>query len=98
MAVIDAAYSLTGDVSLIEGNYVQTWNSKIAVTDVDISYVQVTFLAVLIDNRSTLLKEHRTRNGFTLPIVCHCNGTQVTGCMKDLFSLGDCPVSPKSGT
>ncbi|KAL2276837.1 hypothetical protein FJTKL_00406 [Diaporthe vaccinii] len=39
VAVIDAAYSLTGDVSLIEGNYVQTWNSKIAVTDVDISYV-----------------------------------------------------------
>lgn len=39
MAVIDAAYSITGDVSLIEGNYVQTWDSKIAVTDVDVSYV-----------------------------------------------------------
>lgn len=39
VAVIDAAYSLTGDVSLIEGNYVQTRESEIAVTDVDISYV-----------------------------------------------------------
>lgn len=39
VAVIDAAYNITGDVSLIEANYVQTWNSITPVTDVDISYV-----------------------------------------------------------
>ncbi|KAJ0103844.1 hypothetical protein J7T55_002176 [Diaporthe amygdali] len=69
VAVIDAAYSLTGDVSLIEANYVQTWTSQVAVVDVDISYV----------------------NGFTLPIICSCDGKVVTGCIKDLFALGDCP-------
>lgn len=44
-----------------------------------------------------LLKERLIRNGFTLPVVCYCNGSQVTGCMKDLFTLGDCPVSPTPG-
>lgn len=39
VAVIDAAYPLTCDVSLIEANYVQTNYSKVAVADVDISYV-----------------------------------------------------------
>lgn len=39
VAVIDAAYSITGDVSLIEANYVQNWNFSTPVTDVDISYV-----------------------------------------------------------
>jgi hypothetical protein len=39
VAVIDAAYSITGDVSLIEANYVQNWDWNSPVTDVDISYV-----------------------------------------------------------
>lgn len=52
---------------------------------------------VTLASHFTLLKRHGSRNGFTLPIVCYCNGTQVTGCMKDLFALGDCPVSPEPG-
>ncbi|KAK8137445.1 hypothetical protein PG984_002938, partial [Apiospora sp. TS-2023a] len=37
-------------------------------------------------------------NGFTLPITCSCNGVGVTGCNKDLFSLGSCSVPTKAGS
>ncbi|CRG86958.1 hypothetical protein PISL3812_03971 [Talaromyces islandicus] len=39
IAVNDAQYETTGDVSLIEANFVVPWGGTVAVVDVDISYV-----------------------------------------------------------
>jgi hypothetical protein len=47
IAVNDAKYETTGDVSLIEANFVVPWEGTVAVVDVDISYVYVTCVSFL---------------------------------------------------
>jgi hypothetical protein len=47
IAVNDAQYQTTGDVSLIEANFVVPWGGTVAVVDVDISYVYVTCVSFI---------------------------------------------------
>ncbi|KAK7955316.1 hypothetical protein PG988_016010 [Apiospora saccharicola] len=85
ISVNDAQFPVSDGNSLIEANYQNRSIEQHAIADLDVSYVG----AVTNETR---------RNGFTLPITCSCNGLGVTGCNKDLFSLGGCPVPTKAGS
>ncbi|KAK8110132.1 uncharacterized protein PG998_006589 [Apiospora kogelbergensis] len=82
ISVNDASHAASNGNSLIEANYQYRTIEQYAIADLDVSYVIVTTTP---------------SNGFTLPITCSCNGLGVTGCNKDLFTLGSCPVPIQHG-
>lgn len=100
ISVNDARNPVSDKNSLIEANYQNRSVEHHAIADLDVSYVYVraagpVSLCWCACGRKGVIVTNKTRNsnGFTLPITCSCNGLGVTGCNKDLFSLGSCPVS-----